>query len=43
MMAIVLRFLSRYLLESWYLDVNETLYRTNTGAGQLENLYKKMV
>ena len=44
MMAIALRFLStaaRYLLESWYLDVNETRCRTNTGDVQLENLYKE--
>lgn len=44
MMAIALRFLStaaRYLLESWYIDVNETRCRTNTGDVQLENLYKE--
>ncbi len=28
-------------MESWYIDVNETQYRTNTGAGQLENPYKE--
>ena len=44
MMAIALRFLStaaRYLLESWYIDVNETRCRTNTGDVQIENLYKE--
>ena len=28
-------------MESWYIDVNETRYRANTGDGQLENLYKE--
>ena len=28
-------------MESWYIDVNETRCRTNTGDVQLENLYKE--
>ena len=28
-------------MESWYIDVNEARYRTNTGDVQLENPYKE--